>query len=162
MSPTLRLSATSLALFAATACGNPSPTPRVPEPTATAPSPDSVDHRNQLESLVGVTTVFKGILRMVKTISHMTAASCGGEVALVGSPFVYLTRATRSTVDLLDTTLRLSDSRFPHAFECPGDDAVQCCGIQTEVRALVHGKLVRSTSGLTPFEIERPSLCASP
>jgi hypothetical protein len=121
-----------------------------------------IESRNQLESLVGVTTVFKGKLRKVKTISHMTAASCGGEVSLVGPPFVYLTRATLSNVDLLDTTLRLGDSRFPHAFECPGDDAVQCCGIQTEVPALVHGKLVRSTGGPTPLEIERPSLCASP
>jgi hypothetical protein len=113
----------------------------------------------QLEALVGTSTVLRGRLRMVRVVSHMSQPNCGADSSLMGAPALHLLMGEPTNSGLQDRTLLLHDARYPHAFECPGDDKTQCCGVSTDGPVLVYGRVLRASQWPIGFQIDQPRLC---
>jgi len=116
-------------------------------------------NQSELEALIGTSTILRGRLQLVRVVSHMSQPTCGADSSLMGTPAIHLLVGTSTNGALQERTIRLHDPRYPHAFECTGDDKTQCCGVSSDGSVLVYGTVLRASQWPIGFQIDQPRLC---
>ena len=122
----------------------------------------NIEGAAQLDRLVGIDVVLRGVLRSVETATHDHPP----QICTQKMPArdLRLSKPAGQAGEAWESSVVLSDPRYPHAFGCASDEFSRCCGLPLMVPVLVAGRLSRPTQDFSSefYEMVKPRICRLP